>query len=112
AGHIATRTISQAFDAEKKMFLPDRFIRGECPKCGAAEQYGDACEVCGATYQPTELKNPVSALSGSTPVERDSEHYFFKLGDFEAFLHQWTRSEHLQEAITRKLDEWFAAGLK
>ncbi|HLQ85240.1 MAG TPA: methionine--tRNA ligase, partial [Salinisphaeraceae bacterium] len=112
SGHIAVRTISQAYDAEKNMFLPDRFIRGECPECGAAEQYGDACEVCGATYRPTDLLNPVSVLSGSTPVKRDSEHYFFKLGDFEEFLHDWTRSEHLQDAIIRKLDEWFQAGLK
>ncbi|MES1926491.1 methionine--tRNA ligase [Salinisphaera sp. T31B1] len=112
AGHIARRTISQAYDEEKQMFLPDRFIRGECPKCGSADQYGDACEVCGATYQPTELKNPVSVLSGATPVERDSEHYFFQLADFEQFLHDWTRSDHLQEAVTRKLDEWFEAGLK
>ncbi len=112
AGHIATRTISQAFDPEKQMFLPDRFIRGECPKCGAPDQYGDACEVCGATYQPTDLKNAVSVLSGATPVERDSEHYFFQLADFEEFLHDWTRSDHLQEAVTRKLDEWFEAGLR
>jgi methionyl-tRNA synthetase len=112
AGHIARRTISQAFDEEKQMFLPDRFIRGECPKCASPDQYGDACEVCGATYQPTELKNPVSVLSGATPVERDSEHYFFQLADFEQFLHDWTRSDHLQEAVTRKLDEWFEAGLK
>lgn len=112
AGHIARRTISQAFDEDKQMFLPDRFIRGECPKCGSAEQYGDACEVCGATYQPTELGNPVSVLSGATPVERDSEHYFFQLADFEAFLHDWTRSDRLQEAVTRKLDEWFEAGLR
>ncbi len=112
AGHITRRTISQAFDEKYGMFLPDRFIQGECPKCGAAEQYGDACEVCGATYQPTELTNPVSVLSGATPVERDSEHYFFQLGQFEDFLHEWTHGEQLQEAITRKLDEWFKAGLK
>jgi len=112
AGHIARRTISQAFDEEKQMFLPDRFIRGECPKCASPEQYGDACEVCGATYQPTELKNAVSVLSGKPPIERDSEHYFFQLADFESFLHDWTRSDHLQDAVTRKLDEWFTAGLK
>jgi len=111
AGHIARRTISQAFDEEKQMFLPDRFIRGECPKCASPEQYGDACEVCGATYQPTELKNAVSVLSGKPPIERDSEHYFFQLADFESFLHDWTRSDHLQDAVTRKLDEWFTAGL-
>jgi len=112
AGHIARRTISQAFDEDKQMFLPDRFIRGECPKCSSPDQYGDACEVCGATYQPTELNNPVSVLSGATPVERESEHYFFQLADFESFLHDWTRSDHLQEAVTRKLDEWFEAGLR
>ncbi|MEQ8798086.1 MAG: methionine--tRNA ligase [Salinisphaeraceae bacterium] len=112
AGHIARRTISQAFDPDKQMFLPDRFIRGECPRCGAADQYGDSCESCGATYQPTDLKNPVSALSGVTPVEKDSEHYFFQLGDFEAFLKQWTIGGHLQEATQRKLGEWFEAGLK
>ncbi|MAA73195.1 MAG: methionine--tRNA ligase [Salinisphaeraceae bacterium] len=112
AGHIARREIQQAFDPEQQMFLPDRFIRGECPKCGAADQYGDSCEVCGATYQPTDLKNPVSVLSGATPIQKASEHYFFQLGDFEAFLHDWTRSDHLQDTVTRKLDEWFEAGLK
>ena len=112
AGHIARRTISQAYDEQKQMFLPDRFIRGECPNCASPDQYGDACEVCGATYQPTELVNPVSVLSGAAPVERDSEHYFFQLGDFEAFLRDWTRSGRLQESVVRKLDEWFDAGLK
>lgn len=112
AGHISKRTIKQAFDPEKKMFLPDRFIRGECPRCGTADQYGDSCESCGATYQPTDLKNATSVLSGATPVEKESEHYFFQLGDFKDFLHDWTRSDHLQEAVTRKLDEWFEAGLK
>ncbi len=112
AGHIARREIKQAFDPEKQMFLPDRFIRGECPRCGTADQYGDSCESCGATYQPTDLKNAVSVLSGATPIEKESEHYFFQLGDFETFLHDWTRSEHLQESVTRKLDEWFKAGLK
>ena len=81
AGHINSRTIKQAFDPEKEMFLPDRFIKGECPKCGAADQYGDNCEACGATYSPTELKNAVSALSGAKPVEKESEHFFFKLGE-------------------------------
>ncbi|MGM0677676.1 MAG: class I tRNA ligase family protein, partial [Pseudomonadota bacterium] len=76
-GHIARRTIRQAYDPEAGMFLPDRFIKGECPRCGAADQYGDSCEACGATYTPTDLKNPVSAISGATPVERESEHYFF-----------------------------------
>ena len=111
-GHITKRTIKQAYDPDKEMFLPDRFIRGECPKCGAADQYGDSCEVCGATYSPTDLKNPVSALSGATPVEKESEHYFFKLGDFNDMLRQWTRAGHLQEGVTNKLDEWFEAGLQ
>lgn len=112
AGHIETRTISQAYDPEKEMFLPDRFIRGECPKCGAADQYGDNCEACGATYDPTELKNPVSAVSGATPVTKESEHYFFKLGDFEKTLQEWTHSDHLQPEVTRKLAEWFDSGLQ
>lgn len=112
AGHIETRTISQAYDPEKEMFLPDRFIRGECPKCGAADQYGDNCEACGATYDPTELKNPVSAVSGATPITKESEHYFFKLGDFEKTLQEWTHSDHLQPEVTRKLSEWFESGLQ
>tara|TARA_R110002072_G_scaffold27575_1_gene89736 strand:+ start:63 stop:2108 length:2046 start_codon:yes stop_codon:yes gene_type:complete len=111
-GHINRRTIKQAYDPEKEMFLPDRFIRGECPKCGAADQYGDSCESCGATYNPTDLKNPVSAVSGATPIEKESEHYFFKLGDFEDMLHKWTRAGHLQAEVTNKLNEWFEAGLQ
>jgi methionyl-tRNA synthetase len=94
------------------MFLPDRFIRGECPKCGAADQYGDSCEVCGATYSPTELINPVSAISGATPVEKESEHYFFKLPDFEDMLRDWTRAGHLQKEVANKLNEWFETGLQ
>ncbi|MEQ6342193.1 MAG: methionine--tRNA ligase [Gammaproteobacteria bacterium] len=112
AGHITTRTITQAFDPIKNMFLPDRFIRGECPRCAAKDQYGDSCEVCGATYSPTDLKNPVSALSGATPVEKESEHYFFKLGDFEAMLRDWTHGGALQSEIANKLNEWFEAGLQ
>jgi len=112
AGHITTRTITQAFDPEKQMFLPDRFIKGECPRCGAADQYGDNCEVCGATYSPTELKNAVSAISGATPVEKDSLHYFFKLADFEPMLRDWTRAGHLQDEVSNKLDEWFEDGLR
>ncbi len=111
AGHIERRTIQQAYDPVKSMFLPDRFIRGTCPRCGAADQYGDSCEVCGATYTPAELKNPVSAISGVPPVERESEHYFFKLADFEAWLRTWTRSGTLQPEVANKLDEWFEAGL-
>ncbi|PHS70374.1 MAG: methionine--tRNA ligase [Methylophaga sp.] len=112
AGHITTRTISQAYDPEKEMFLPDRFIRGECPKCSAEDQYGDNCEVCGATYDSTELKNPVSALSGATPITKDSEHHFFKLADFEQDLKTWTQSGHLQNEVSHKLNEWFESGLK
>jgi len=112
AGHISTRTISQAYDPEKEMFLPDRFIRGECPKCHAADQYGDNCEACGATYDPTDLINPVSAVSGATPITKDSEHYFFKLADFEDSLKEWTRGGHLQAEVSHKLDEWFEGGLR
>lgn len=112
AGHIESRTISQAYDPEKNMFLPDRFIRGECPKCGAADQYGDNCEACGATYDPTELKNPVSAVSGATPITKDSEHYFFKLANFEPLLREWTQGDHLQAEVGRKLNEWFDSGLQ
>ncbi len=112
AGHITTRTITQAYDPVKNMFLPDRFIRGECPRCAAKDQYGDSCEVCGATYSPTDLKNPVSALSGATPVEKESEHYFFKLGDFEPMLREWTHGGALQNEIANKLNEWFETGLQ
>jgi len=111
AGLIDVKTIAQLYDPVKNMFLPDRFIKGECPKCGALDQYGDNCEVCGATYSPTELKNPVSAVSGATPVHRDSEHYFFKLGACEAFLREWTKSGALQDEAANKMQEWFASGL-
>ncbi len=112
AGHIETRTITQAFDPVKEMFLPDRFITGTCPRCAAKEQYGDSCEVCGATYTPTELKDAVSAISGAKPIEKKSEHFFFKLADFEGMLRYWIGSGHLQEAIAHKLEEWFDAGLQ
>jgi len=111
AGLIATKTIEQFFDPEKNMFLPDRFIKGECPKCGAKDQYGDSCESCGAVYAPTELKNPYSALSGATPVMKTSEHYFFKLSDPRcvAFLEAWTHTEgHLQPEVLNKIKEWFS----
>ena len=111
-GHIVSRTITQAYDPVEKMFLPDRFIKGTCPKCGATDQYGDNCEVCGASYSPSELINPISAISGATPEERKSEHYFFKLGDFEQMLKGWTRGGHLQPEVSNKLDEWFEAGLQ
>ncbi len=110
--NIIKRTIKQAYDPEKNMFLPDRFIKGDCPKCGAKDQYGDNCEVCGATYLPTELKNAYSTLSGAAPIEKESEHYFFKLTEYEKFLQEWTRAGHLQAQVTNKLDEWFKAGLK
>ena len=111
-GHIASRTITQAYDPVERMFLPDRFIKGECPKCGAADQYGDNCEACGASYSPAELKNPTSAISGAKPEQRESDHYFFRLGDFEAMLRDWTRGGALQKEIANKLDEWFDAGLQ
>ncbi|MHB1332101.1 MAG: methionine--tRNA ligase [Sulfuriferula sp.] len=112
AGLIEKKTIEQYYDPVREMFLPDRFIKGECPKCGAQDQYGDGCEVCGATYSPTDLANPVSAVSGSTPVRRESEHHFFRLGACEAFLREWTRSGALQQEAANKLDEWFTAGLQ
>ncbi|KXX65010.1 methionine--tRNA ligase [Marichromatium gracile] len=112
AGHIERRTITQAYDPVEQMFLPDRFIKGECPKCGAADQYGDNCEACGASYSPNELKNPRSAVSGAVPEQRESDHYFFKLGDFEEMLKGWTRGGGLQNQVANKLDEWFEAGLQ
>jgi methionyl-tRNA synthetase len=111
-GDISRRTIKQFYDPERAMFLPDRFIKGECPRCSAKDQYGDSCEKCGATYNPTDLINPISVISGSTPVEKESEHFFFELGNYEDFLKLWASSEHLQKAITNKLDEWFSAGLQ
>jgi len=112
AGHITTRTISQAYDPEANMFLPDRFIKGTCPKCGAEDQYGDNCEACGATYDTTDLKDPYSVVSGATPIKKDTEHYFFKLGDFEDMLKSWTTAGHVQSEIANKLSEWFESGLK
>lgn len=106
---IETRTIEQFFDPEKGMFLPDRFIKGECPKCGAKDQYGDNCEVCGSVYAPTDLKNPYSALSGATPVLKTSEHFFFKLSDPRCveFLEAWTQDGRLQTEVANKVREWF-----
>lgn len=112
AGHIATRTIQQAYDAEERMFLPDRFVKGTCPVCKTEDQYGDACENCGATYTPDELIDPVSVLSDTTPEWRDSEHYFFRLSQFVAQLRDWMREAKLHSSITSKLEEWFEAGLK
>jgi len=111
-GHINSRSITQAFDPVKNMFLPDRFIKGNCPKCGAADQYGDNCEVCGATYSPMELKNAVSAISGEKPIEKDSLHYFFNLADFSEMLNDWTRAGHLQPEVSNKMSEWLENGLQ
>lgn len=112
AGHITARPVRQLFDPEKGLFLADRFIKGECPKCGAKDQYGDSCEVCGVTYNATELKNPFSTLSGAVPIEKESEHYFFQLPNFTEFLQEWTRAEgRLQSSISNKLGEWFESGL-
>ncbi|MDX1915083.1 MAG: methionine--tRNA ligase [Methylophilus sp.] len=105
-GKIATKTIEQYFDPVKNMFLPDRFIKGECPKCHAKDQYGDNCEVCGATYSPTDLINPFSAVSGATPVRKETEHYFFKLSECADFLRDWTRSGTLQAEAANKMTEW------
>jgi methionyl-tRNA synthetase len=113
AGHISSRTITQAYDPIKNMFLSDRFIKGECPKCSALDQYGDGCEVCGATYAPTELKNAVSAISGAKPIEKDSVHYFFNLADFTDMLKDWTTATgHLQPEVRNKMGEWLDGGLQ
>ncbi|KTC59296.1 methionine--tRNA ligase [Pseudomonas savastanoi] len=112
AGHIATRSVTQYFDPEKKMFLADRFIKGTCPKCAAEDQYGDNCEKCGATYAPTDLKNPKSAISGATPVLKDSKHFFFDLPAFDTMLKSWTRSGTLQDAVANKIAEWLDSGLQ
>ncbi|MCZ6770796.1 MAG: methionine--tRNA ligase [Proteobacteria bacterium] len=111
-GFITKRTIRQAFDPLKQMFLPDRFIRGTCPRCKSPDQYGDSCEVCGATYAPTDLLDPVSALSGVTPELKDSEHLFFTLGAFENMLKDWLANHDLQRGIVNKLSEWFEVGLQ
>ncbi len=111
-GLIESRTIVQAFDPVKEMFLPDRFIRGECPKCGAGNQYGDNCEACGATYSPTELKNPISVVSGKPPVEKESLHYFFDLPAFKGMLDEWTGAGHLQTEVANKMREWLDGDLK
>ncbi len=113
---IDIRTIEQLYDPQKQMFLPDRFVKGTCPKCKAEDQYGDSCEVCGATYSPTELIKPYSAVSGATPVMKESEHHFFKLGECESFLKQWLLESGdkapLQTEATNKISEWFESGLK
>ncbi|OZG72483.1 methionine--tRNA ligase [Hahella sp. CCB-MM4] len=111
-GHIATREITQAYDPEKELFLADRFIKGTCPKCKTDDQYGDNCEACGATYTPAELINPRSAISGATPITKESTHYFFKLPEFQEFLKSWTRSGTLQPQVANKLAEWLDAELQ
>lgn len=111
-GHIAEREITQAYDAEKGLFLADRYIKGHCPNCNAPDQYGDNCEACGATYTPMELIDPVSVISGSTPVAKNSKHFFFKLPEFTDFLRNWTRAGHLQPEVANKLAEWLDAGLQ
>ncbi|WOT03801.1 methionine--tRNA ligase [Shewanella youngdeokensis] len=112
AGYIKTKTISQLFDPEKSMFLPDRFVKGTCPKCKSEDQYGDNCDNCGATYSTTDLINPYSAVSGATPVMKDSEHFFFDLPAFETMLGEWLSSGSLQPEIANKLREWFDQGLQ
>lgn len=111
-GHINVRGIKQLFDPEKEMFLADRYVKGDCPKCKTADQYGDNCESCGATYNASELINPLSVMSGATPIEKESEHYFFKLPEFQAFLQDWTRSGTLQKEVANKLAEWLDNDLK
>ncbi|GAD78863.1 MULTISPECIES: methionine--tRNA ligase [Vibrio] len=111
-GFISSRTISQLFDPEKEMFLPDRFVKGTCPKCKSEDQYGDNCDNCGETYSPTELINPKSAVSGATPVMKDSEHFFFDLPQLESMLKEWTRSGSLQSETANKMQEWFESGLQ
>ena len=111
-GYIARRVIRQAYDEQAGMFLPDRFVRGTCPHCGAADQYGDNCEVCSRTYTPADLIDARSVISGTTPVMRESEHYFFRLGEFEASLKNWIGSGVVDPGVARKLDEWFESGLQ
>ncbi len=112
AGYIDKRSVRQAYDEAAKMFLPDRYVKGICPVCATPDQYGDSCENCGSTYTPADLKNPVSVVSGSTPVWRESEHYFFKLSAFEKPLSAWVGSGAVQDSVARKLDEWFSQGLR
>jgi methionyl-tRNA synthetase len=111
-GDIYTRTIEQSYDEKEGMFLPDRFVKGTCPRCKSEDQYGDACEVCGATYAPEDLIDPVSVLSGTTPIKRESEHYFFKLSEYETKLRDWMQVAALDKNVVAKLNEWFDAGLR
>ncbi|KAB8172441.1 methionine--tRNA ligase [Lysobacter maris] len=109
AGHIGRRSVAQLYDPEKGMFLPDRYVKGICPNCGTADQYGDNCENCGATYAPTDLKEPRSVLSGATPELRESEHFFFEVGRFEAFLREWMAGDVALPGVKAKLQEWLDA---
>ncbi|QIQ22312.1 methionine--tRNA ligase [Zophobihabitans entericus] len=111
-GYIKTKVISQLFDPEKLMFLPDRYVKGTCPKCKAPDQYGDNCEVCSATYSPIDLINPRSVVSGATPIVKESEHFFFDLPAFKGMLQEWIRSGSLQEQVANKMQEWFDSGLQ
>ena len=111
-GYISTSTVTDLFDPQEKVFLPDRFVRGTCPKCKAEDQYGDNCESCGATYSPADLINPRSALSGVEPIQKENLHYFFKLSSLEDALKMWTQSGSLQTEIANKISEWFADGLQ
>ncbi len=111
-GDIYTKTIEQAYDEKEGMFLPDRFVRGTCPRCKSEDQDGDACEVCGATYTPEDLIDPVSVISGTTPVKRESEHYFFRLSEYEQRLREWMQEATLDKNVVSKLEEWFEAGLQ
>jgi methionyl-tRNA synthetase len=111
-GFVVKKTISQFYDEEKGMFLPDRFIRGTCPKCKTEDQYGDSCESCGSTYAPTDLINPKSAVSGTPPVMKDSEHCFVRLSAFEDKLHKWMNAGPMQPEVVNKMDEWFTDGLR
>lgn len=112
SGDVTVKTIVQAFDPVKNIFLPDRYVKGECPKCGAKDQYGDSCEHCGSTYSPTDLVNPVSILSGEKPITKTSQHYFFQLSHYASALQRWTHEGHLQPEVCRKLEEWFQQGLQ
>jgi methionyl-tRNA synthetase len=112
SGFIDRRSVRQAYDDTAKMFLPDRYVKGTCPVCGTPDQYGDSCENCGSTYTPADLKNPISVISGTVPVERESEHYFFRLSAFEETLAHWVKGGAVQQSVARKLDEWFSQGLR
>src|SRR6185437_2824219 len=109
AGHISRRSVAQFYDPAKGMFLPDRYVKGICPNCGSADQYGDNCEVCGATYAPTDLKEPRSVISGATPEMRDSEHFFFEVGHFDGFLRDWLAGDVALPGVKAKLGEWLNA---